>query len=971
MMRYIVEINTRKNFPDTFGRGVVADSKSLGIHGINMVQTSPLFFLSGDIPHIKTTIEQYLIDPIVQNYALFSPHDIQNLADRSLGWDVVVTLKSGVTDTAAENIERILGFTGSKKMRVRTGIKYSVFARGNAYKKIKYLADKLLTNGVIHDYFIQKRSDIYGENLSTFFNKQFSSPATEAPSQSVSIPILKTSDETLQEISTTYLLALSLPEMKAVQKYFRRLKRDPSDIELETIAQTWSEHCVHKTFKAKINYKEEGHTEKIDGLFQSYIVKATKEVHKPWIVSAFVDNAGIIKFDDTHDVSFKVETHNHPSALEPFGGANTGVGGVIRDILAVSAKPIANTDVLCFGELNQSFLNLPKNVLHPKRVYSGVVGGVRDYGNKMGIPTVSGAVLFDKGYTLNPLVFCGTVGIAPRKSHPTSVSPGDLVVMVGGRVGRDGIHGVAFASEELKNDISSRAGSVVQIGNPITEKKLLDCILKARDLHLYEAICDCGGGGLSSAVGEMGKSTGVWVELDTVPLKYKGLSPWEIWISEAQERMVLAVDPKKIKKILPLFAREDVEATVIGKFTDDHVLTLVYQRKKIGELSMEFLHHGLPQRKLHASYVQKTSKSPSLPLKPKIAILLKKILADPNVASKESILRTYDHEVGGGTVLKPLVGKFHQGPSDASVIKPLISSSRGVVISCGINPRLGSLDPYAMAATAIDEAIRNAIAVGGNLSHMAILDNFCWGNPTFPDRLGALVKAVKACYDTARGFGVPFISGKDSLYNEYKDSRTGKSISIPPTLLISAISVIPDVAKIVSMDFKAVGNPIYIVGKTYEELGGCYYLKILEKEGGRAPSLDVARARKSYMALSSAIAQGHVRSCHDLSEGGLAVALAESALAGAVGAQVDLALVPYQGGRRDDSIIFSESNTRFIVEVDKKYETVFTSQMQGIPMARIGQTIDGTRLKVRGIKGTLVISEELDSLQKAWQTPLL
>ena len=694
------------------------------------------------------------------------------------------------------------------------------------------------------------------------------------------------------------------------------------------------------------------------------------------VLSAFVDNAGIIAFTDDYEVSFKVETHNHPSALEPFGGANTGVGGVVRDVLGVSALPIANTDVLCFGPLDlpdqEGEAGLPPGVLHPRQIAAGVVAGVRDYGNKLGIPTVNGAVLYDPGYIANPLVYCGTVGLAPRGRHPRSVRPGDAIVVLGGRTGRDGIHGATFSSVELTSTTAEEVGSAVQIGDPITEKKLIDVILQARDAGLYSAITDCGAGGLSSAVGEMGAECGADVELADVPLKYAGLQPWEIWLSEAQERMVLAVPQDRLAALLELCASEDVEATVIGRFTDTGRLHVAYRGETVVDLDMGFLHDGRPQRVLEAVWTppapavsKRPAGSPSLP------DTLLALLAHPNIASKAPIIRTYDHEVGGRTVVKPLVGAMCDGPADAAVLQPLHSTTRGIVIACGINPRYGQLDPYWMALACVDEALRNVVAVGGDPGQAAILDNFCWGDPRQPDRMAGLVRAAAGCYDAALAYRAPFISGKDSLNNEYRDAQ-GRRTPIPPTLLISALAIIPDVRAAVTLDLKEPGNYLYLVGLTRAELGGAHVLDVgglPHPEAERAvPRVDLATAPRLMAALHAAIGRGLVRACHDLSEGGLAVAAAEMAIAGRLGLDLELARVPRDEGVVSDALaLFAESTSRFLCEVRPEDAPAFEEALAGLPHARVGGVVAEQRLVAYGLDGAEVLRADVARLTEAWQ----
>jgi phosphoribosylformylglycinamidine synthase len=774
-------------------------------------------------------------------------------------------------------------------------------------------------------------------------------------------------DRDLEKISKENLLALTLEEMLAIKQYYKGQKRNPTDVELETIAQTWSEHCKHKTLTGLIEYEENSKKELIDNLLKNTVMRVTKELNKDWCLSVFKDNAGIISFDNNHGVAFKVETHNHPSALEPYGGAGTGIGGVIRDILGVGlgAKPILNTDVFCFGLPDTPFKKLPKGVLHPKRIMKGVVAGVRDYGNRMGIPTANGAVLFDKRYASNPLVYCGTVGIVPRTMCDKKVSPGDLILAVGGRTGRDGIHGATFSSLSLEENIEA---SVVQIGNPIMEKKIADTIIQARDKNLYTAITDCGAGGFSSAVGELGKDCGAKVHLERAPLKYAGLSPWEIWVSEAQERMVLAVPPHHLAALVAIFEAEDVESTVIGEFTNDKKLTLLYHGKTACSLDMNFLHEGVPQIRRKAVWVHKRYSDPEIKPKRDYTGDLKKILSSLNVCSKEWIIRQYDHEVQGASVLKPLQGKDNDSPGDACVIRPRPDSYKGIIVANGINHVYGDIDTYWMAASNIDEALRNAVCVGADIRHTAILDNFCWGSTKDPSQVGSLVRAARACYDIAKGYQAPFISGKDSLNNEYIDEH-GNNHSIPPTLLISSISVINDIRKIVSMDAKGEDNLIYIVGMTKNELGGSHYYAIQGHVGRNVPTVDAVAGRKTMLALHKVIDQGLVRSCHDCSEGGLAVACSEMAFAGGLGMAINLKNVPSECCS-DDKILFSESNSRFVVEVCRSDKADFERRLKGNVYAQIGRLTRMKKIIIHGLSSGIVIKASLDELKEAWQAPL-
>jgi len=772
------------------------------------------------------------------------------------------------------------------------------------------------------------------------------------------VNVHETKDRQLLRISQELGAGLNMREMKAVQGYFTKRNRNPTDVELQTIGQTWSEHCFHKTFKGKIRMKGK----EIDSLFKTYMSKATKEINPSWCFSVFEDNAGIILFDEGYGIAVKVETHNHPSAIEPFGGAATGVGGVIRDVLGVWADPIACTDVLGFGPLNYDCRRLPAGVKHPKYVYTGVVAGIGSYGNNMGIPTVNGAIYFDESYVGNVVVYCGCVGLLPLKKFRRNAKPGDTIVLAGGKIGRDGIHGVTFASAELTEKSEEVSRPAVQIANPIEEEKLKRAIIEIRDLELASAITDLGGGGLSSAVGETAKrfKCGADVQLEKAPLKYLGLAPWEIYVSESQERMLLAVASENLKKVLEIFEREDVEATAIGRYTADKVLRVHYRGEAVAEVDIPFLFEP-PQATRNAEYKPTSFEEPKFPEPKNLTETLLKLLSSLNIAGKESVIRTYDHEVKGNTVLKPLQGE-HGGPNDAAVIKPLQDSWKGIAISCGMNPNYGKIDPYWMAASAIDEAIRNNTAVGGR--RVALLDNFTWGNPEKPERLGSLVRACQACYDFAAAFRTPFISGKDSLYNE---SPLGP---VTPTLLITALGIVTDVRSAVSMDVKDVNDAIYLVGQTFHELGGSEYYKLRGFIGNSVPKVRSKQAKKTFEAVTEAIDRGLIKACHDLSEGGLATAAAEMTFTGGYGMKLNLQKVSRKALNRDDFILFSESNSRFLVEVSEKAKEEFEGLMKDKVCAEIGKVTKASRFRIYGLNGEIVVDASLSELMSRWKHAL-
>lgn len=753
---------------------------------------------------------------------------------------------------------------------------------------------------------------------------------------------------------------------------------------MECLAQTWSEHCKHKIFNSLIKYTDGNKKKIIDSLFKTYIKGSTEKIRKAkgkkdFCLSVFVDNAGIIKFNDNFNLVFKVETHNSPSALDPYGGALTGIVGVNRDPFGtgLGAKLIFNTDVFCFASPFHK-KKLPPRILHPRRIYEGVREGVEHGGNKSGIPTVNGSIVFDERFLGKPLVYCGTAGIMPARikgktTHKKEVKPGNLIVMTGGRIGKDGIHGATFSSEELHEGSPVTA---VQIGDPITQKKMTDFLLVARDRRLYRAITDNGAGGLSSSVGEMATHCGgCEIDLIHAPLKYAGLQPWEILISEAQERMTLAVDPRKIKQFLELAKKMDVEATVLGKFTSSGNFHVLFGGETVAYLDMKFLHAGVPQMKLAAKWKQPKNKEPRFEPPANMGKVLMEMLARLNICSKESVVRQYDHEVQGGSVIKPLVGAENDGPSDAAIIRPVLDSTEGVVVAHGICPRYSDIDTYHMTACAIDEAIRNAVAVGVNIDHLAGLDNFCWCDPVksakTPDgeyKLAQLVRANMAIYDYTTAFGVPCISGKDSMKNDYQIGKT--KISIPPTLLFSVIGKIKDIRKAVTMDAKLPQDLVYIIGETKEELGGSEWFAQKKFIGNNIPQVNAAKAIKIYRALHKAMQSGLIASCHDCSDGGLVVALAETAFAGNLGMNIDLNSVPYTGKKRDDYILFSETVSRFVVTIHTEDKRKFEKIMAGNIISKIGFITGDGLFQVTGMDGKLIIKEEISKLKDAWQKPL-
>ena len=946
-----IEIGKKPELRNLSSRQIVSSIRDLNISAVKSVNCFEVFYLLGDLSddQLLRICEELLVDKITQQYAINQPLEQESSAI----WNVEITYNPGVMDPVEQSTLKGIRDMGiDSVVKVKTAQKYHITGSLTQDEK-RLIVEKILANKLIQ-HQVQPDEEIFASSSPYQF-------------ESVEIDLLGANNDRLLQISRDGQLFLNLAEMQTIQSYFRGIGRNPTDVELETLAQTWSEHCVHKTFRGLIEFNGEI----INNLLKSTVMKVTEELNKPWCISVFKDNSGVIAFDERYDVCFKVETHNHPSALEPYGGANTGIGGVIRDPLGtgLGAKPIVNTDVFCFAPPDYPHEKLPPGVLHPKRIFIGVHAGVRDYGNRMGIPTVNGALFFDERYVGNPLVFCGNVGLMPKNSTEKKIEPGDLILVVGGKTGRDGIHGATFSSGELTTESELVSSGAVQIGDPITEKKMTDSLLQARDKKLYTAITDCGAGGLSSAVGEICQDFGAEVDLEKAPLKYDGLSYTEIWISESQERMVIIVRPEKEQQILDLFAAENVEATVIGKVTNTNRLRLKYRGAQVADLEMKFLHDGVPQLTRKASWEKPNLKQPVFDPPENLTDVLKKILSSWNVCSKEWVIRQYDHEVQGGSVLKPLVGVDNDGPGDASIVRPVLDSQKGIIISNGCNPKYGLIDPYAMAAAAIDEAIRQIISVGGSLDRIALLDNFCWGNTDKPDRLGSLVRAAQACYDIAKIYETPFISGKDSLNNEYQVGDT--SIAIPPTLLISAIGIIDDVTKAVSMDAKQAGNLIYIIGDTKDELGGSHYYDLLGVQSNRVPAVDAHSGKLIMTALSRATDQRLIMSCHDCSEGGLAVAAAEMAFAGGLGMSIELSKVPSSDNlQRDDKLLFSESSSRFIVEIAPENQQPFEQLFNSLPIACIGSLRPDKIFQINGLVQKRIIRVNVEELKEAWQKPL-
>jgi phosphoribosylformylglycinamidine synthase len=980
-----IEVGMKPDMPDPAGSGARARiAEDLGVH-VDDVRVIDVYTIHADLSQDELDLVrgELFTDPIIQNSA------IDTLLASGFDFAVEVGFRPGVTDnigkSSAEGIADTIGRSLADGEAVYKSTLYAIKGGVDA-DKCERIARDLLANGLIQRWVVKSAAELKPVDGHGLLGLPLVTDRSSAEVRTIDLNI---SDDALMTISRDGMLALDLGEMKAIQAHYRAasiaqwrkqagLPSQPTDIELEILAQTWSEHCKHKIFNAVIEYTDEtGKSRTIDSLFKTYVKATTDEVgkHVDWLVSVFHDNAGIIKFDENWNFALKAETHNSPSALDPYGGAITGIVGVNRDVLGagLGCRCIFNTDVFCFAT---PFFDgdIPARLMHPRRVLRGVHQGVKDGGNQSGIPDLNGAIVFHERFLGKPLVFCGTGGLIPvtingKPSHEKCAQPGDLIVMCGGRIGKDGIHGATFSSEELHEGSPATA---VQIGDAITQKKMADFLIEARDLGLFSNITDNGAGGLSSSIGEMAKgSGGAAIHLDRAPLKYPGLAPWEIFLSEAQERMTLGVPPAKKNAFLDLAKRREVEATVLGEFTASGRLECFHLGKLIGALDMHFLHDGVPKMHLQAKWTPPTRKPEITIQQSDLMADLKAVLGSLNVCSKESFVRMYDHEVLAQSVLKQFQGVNHDGPGDAGVIRPVPGSKRGIAVACGITPKYSDLDTYWMMASSVDEAVRNLVAVGARIGTIAGLDNFCWPDPVKSDKtpdgdykLAQLVRCCEALYDFCTAYDIPLISGKDSMKNDYKIGDT--KISIPPTVLFTAAAIIDDVTKVVSMDVKRAGDAVYVVGETHNEMGGSEYLALRGELGANVPKVDAKKARALYKKLSAAIASGLVASCHDCSDGGLGVALAESAFSGGFGMEIEL----YSVGVENDVVaLFSESQSRFVVTTAADKADEFESAMSGAAFARLGTTTQSDLFKIHGCDGKWH-EARLGELKAAWQRTL-
>lgn len=953
---------------------------------------------------LSDTLREILIDPLLEDLWLLPLEQIETWCKtwRQLGFQKLAEKQflPGVTDNLARIVEEALSLNPANEMlRVASGRSYLAKTVADFDNTEYRLYHPLIERFIVHDLVAASDKD----SSSSFFS--FPAVVWTKPAQPLAVD-LAVSDTELCEISRKRLLALTLDEMQTIRDYFcgasiqqtrqkNGLPTSPTDVELEILAQTWSEHCKHKIFNATIEHTEvqsDGAklTSTIKSLYRSQIKAATQNLtaKRPDLLSVFVDNSGVVKWDDNFAVCFKVETHNSPCALEPYGGALTGILGVNRDILGtgIGAKPIFNTDILCFAHPESSMPKRPK-LLPLEVIINDVRKGIEDGGNKSGIPNVNGAIVFDPGFRAKPLVFCGTGGLLPLAVNGVTgfgkhTQVGDTIVMAGGRVGKDGVHGATFSSEALHEGSPVTA---VQIGDPFTQKRLIDFVLEARDKSLISGITDNGAGGLSSSVGEMAELTGgATIELDMVPLKYPGLSDWEIVVSESQERMTISTN--NFPALKQLANKHKVEVSAIGVFNNCGQFQITRSGKLVAALDLDFLHTGVPVLQLEAES-KPISIAVNLGRVPEdLNSLLLRLLAHPNICNREIVVRQYDHEVQGRSVVKQLMGSRQNAACDAAVITPVLGSSMGLAVSNGLCPRFSRLDAKLMAICAVDEAVRNAVCVGADPATLSLLDNFCWPDPIFslsnPEGktwLGMLVKACQGLYEAVTIFEAPLISGKDSMKNNFDDGVV--RLAVPPTLLVSAIGKVHNIDKCVTMDFKSAGDLIYLLSSGELGLAGSHYEEIMEWQSDCLCSLDLRTAQHLYQQLHVAIQNEWIRSAHDLSEGGLAVALSECIIGSGLGADVFLGNlknanpVPTANGKgslmlRSDLQLFGEGPGRILVSIKPQCKDKFESHFQSAAIL-IGKTIDAPALTVRETQASApFIDLSLSKLEQAWNSPL-
>jgi phosphoribosylformylglycinamidine synthase II len=939
-MIHTIRVRTT-NGPDLLGKEILQEIRThLKNEAVRDIKTTKVYRLEGiTAKEAKKLAEVALSEQVNQIYTLNRPllNGTRNIIE--------VAYKPGVMNPEVDSIVKTAKDLGITPIAADSSHEYAFYGKLSKKTLLNIAAKIQLLNPTI-EHVITKEPEtllIQGDLGKTDI-----------------IPLRSASDKELVELSKDTLF-LNLSEMQAIQKYFRGINRDPTDCELEVLAQTWSEHCVHKTFKADLIIDGK----KKNSLFSR--IKNTAKGHDDLIVSAFVDNSGVIDFYDGYAICGKVETHNSPSAIEPYGGAMTGSGGVIRDVLGTGqgAKVLMASDVFCFAPPHLSKKEIPPGCLHPEYLLKKVVAGVRDYGNRVGIPTANGSIHFHSDFKAKPTVAVGAFGIiAKNRAVKKSPKIGDLLLTMGGRTGRDGIHGATFSSGEMTNRTTNVSGSAVQIGNAIEEKRIIDAIQELSEKHLLRAITDCGAGGFSSAIGEMAENLGVKVFLEKAPLKYADINPWEIFLSESQERMVIAIDPKNLTDTLAVCKLFNVEAAVIGEIDGSQRLQVYHGKSMVCDMDMDFLHNGLPKRTMIGTTKRSQIKEKKPEKAKDLGAIWKKILGHGNVASKEAIVRQYDHTVQGKSALAPFSGTELDGPNDGAIIRPFYNKPYGLVIAHGLNPEFMRLDPYWGGIWAITEAISNYVAIGGDTKSAALIDNFIW---PFPDEssLADLDAAVDACVKMADLLDIPYVSGKDSLSSTYRYPN-GDVLKIPPVLLISVFGKIPDVTKTTSSDLKKPGSTLVLLGNPdILNLGGTTYFSVTKSTSKLGPKVDIATLPDTLSTLARVIQKGNILSAHDVSEGGIAATLAEMAIGGNMGANIDLEKIARK--TRPDYIFFNETAGTFLVEVtdDKAARNLF----HNVPYKIIGNTTDKPNISVTYGK-KIIANEKISSLKIAWQKPM-
>lgn len=993
-MPHRLEITLKPPLPDAEGEGIRKKAASYFNIAIDSIRTVHILTIDAALSpaQLETIRNEVFTNPVTQ-VSDYDPLPVD------FDWCIWVGYRPGVKDnagdTAVEVMQDVLETRLASGEGVYTSKRYCIRSRSIKRVDAEIIARELLSNDIIQQVRIFSRDEWdSAAGIGIIIPKVI---LDHTPTVTT-IPI--DSDEILKQISDQRNLALNPNDIPVIRAYFNNpavaAERkeiglgDPTDVELEYVSQARSDHCNHNTFRARFNYTDlsTGRTEAIDNLFKTYIEAPTLALkdRKDWVVSVLWDNAGVGRFDDGHYYTITGETHNSPSNMEAYGGSITGIVGVYRDPLGTGkgSKLIMGSYGFCVGP--RDYRGELKPRLHPRRLLDGIIEGVRDGGNKSGIPTPFGQVLFHPGYMGKCLVFVTALGIMPARvqgepAEEKETSPGDLIFMCGGRVGKDGIHGVTASSEIFTEH--TPAGHV-QIGDPYTQKKMHDFLLQARDEGLIHFVTDNGGGGLSSSVGESARtSNGCEVWLDKVPLKYQGLDQWEIWVSESQERMTVAVRPQHADRFLALSRKHAVESTNIGRYTDLGKLEITYDGKTCACINMDFLTGGFPQWQFDAEWISPEGRGLFEPVlsEPKdYAALLLDMMARPNICSKEWIIRQYDHEVQGGSVIKPLVGKDRDVNSDAAVLRPVLGSERGLVFAQAVIPFYSAIDAWHMTACTIDEAVRRLVAVGGDPAHVGGVDNFCWpniqyhpvGNPDGKFKAAQLVRSCKALAESCLDYGIPLLSGKDSMYVDgHLPGPFGEThkVSALETLQFSVTGVIPDINKCVTMDVKAPGDLVYIVGETRNELGASEYYDRFGETGRNVPTADPERLLPMYQALHEAVDKGLVASIHGIYRGGLGVHLAMSAMAGGFGMTIDLAKVPAEPGLRNDTLLFSESAGRFVVTVPPEHRKTFESLFEGRPIACTGEVTASDILSIAGVDGRVVCNIAIGDLKAAWKKP--